>query len=402
MRICLAHPYFWPDTAPHASMLRTIAGRLASDGHEVTVLAAQPSYGSGADMPREPAVSELDGVVVRRTATLPNRGLRAVRYLNMPVFAVQVVAHLARGGYDVVVGGSLPPVLGPVAFRLGCWLGRSMFVHREMDIWPEVWGLVRPRPGAGYRVVRSVMAWVSRRTDLVLVLSEDMAETVRGRGVDGERIRVINNFEVEDFDGQARAAKGDGPSNGPVRVVFAGNLGRFQGLDTVVEASRRLGPEANLRVEFMGDGSEKAALRRAASELSGRVIVHDRRPIAAARAFIAGADLGLVTLRPGVTRVAYPSKTMTYLAEGLPLLVMAERDSSLARMVDEEGIGFVVEPGDVEAMAEVFSSCSRDPERLSAMRAAARRVYERDFERSRILDHWSELFREIEKQVERS
>ena len=65
-----------------------------------------------------------------------------------------------------------------------------------------------------------------------------------------------------------------------------------------------------------------------------------------ARALMRQADLGVVSLAPDVVRYAFPSKTQTYLAESLPLLVLCELDSELAEVTQSAGLGAVVAPGD--------------------------------------------------------
>ncbi|MEL7430004.1 MAG: hypothetical protein AAFN43_08380, partial [Pseudomonadota bacterium] len=67
MRIVILYRYFWPDAPPYATMLKTIAEGLTKDGHEITVLCGQPSYGAGKDLPHQPARENLHiGVDVRR------------------------------------------------------------------------------------------------------------------------------------------------------------------------------------------------------------------------------------------------------------------------------------------------------------------------------------------------
>ena len=104
----------------------------------------------------------------------------------------------------------------------------------------------------------------------------------------------------------------------------------------------------------MGDGAARADLvSRAESFPTGArasVTVLPHASSADARELMRTADLGLVTLQPGVIRLAYPSKTMTYLSEGLPLLVGVEADSELATTVRAEGIGFVLEALDAAAV----------------------------------------------------
>jgi glycosyltransferase involved in cell wall biosynthesis len=58
-----------------------------------------------------------------------------------------------------------------------------------------------------------------------------------------------------------------------------------------------------------------------------------------ANAIIAQASLGIVSLNPGIYRYAFPSKTFTYMACGVPIIAVVEKDGELARMVEENGVG---------------------------------------------------------------
>ena len=82
-----------------------------------------------------------------------------------------------------------------------------------------------------------------------------------------------------------------------------------------------------------------------------RVEVHGYRPPSEVAEFLATrADLGVVSLAPGVIRAAYPSKTLSYLRQATPILALVESDSELAATVRDEKIGIQVEPGDVEGL----------------------------------------------------
>ena len=70
MKILLIHRYFWPDTPPYAVILKKIARRLATDGHDVTVLSTQPAYKPELANEVQPSVEVIDGYRVVRISLI--------------------------------------------------------------------------------------------------------------------------------------------------------------------------------------------------------------------------------------------------------------------------------------------------------------------------------------------
>ena len=66
MRILIIYRHFWPDSPPYASLLRSIAGRLVRDGHQVEIWTEQPGYKSADTRKRAPRREQLDGIRVER------------------------------------------------------------------------------------------------------------------------------------------------------------------------------------------------------------------------------------------------------------------------------------------------------------------------------------------------
>jgi colanic acid biosynthesis glycosyl transferase WcaI len=102
-----------------------------------------------------------------------------------------------------------------------------------------------------------------------------------------------------------------------------------------------------------------------------------------------------VSLAPNIIRVAYPSKTMTYLELGCPLLAVVETDTELARLIRNHDIGFVTPPGDVTSLQDAFAQVISRRDELAAMRPRARDVARQAFDPTRLLDQWSALYGEL-------
>ncbi len=400
MRIVLIHRYFWPDTPPYAHILRDIAMRLGETGHDVTVLTCQPSYNRSA-VSRTAAREQLaPGVEVRRWSVLPDRRFTAVKAINLVLFCARLlIARRRLGKIDVVMAASTPPI--GVA-KVGQWfahLSGARFLYHKQDIYPEVVtapGILRARRWA------SLLRWLDSRTDRaadrVVVLSEDMADTVAARGVKPDQIVVINNFDPWALDDPA---DGDTvPSNeagGTFRVVFAGNLGRFQNLETVMAAAIKLRDEEGIAFHFFGDGALRAQLEQQVAIGGFRnVHIHGYRPPAEVAKFLrTQADLGIVSLMPGVIRAAYPSKTLSYLRQGCPVLALVEADSALARTIDVAGAGFHAAPTDPEAVANTVRRLAERPAELLGARRHAADLYREQFSPERQLERWVGLFEDV-------
>ncbi len=361
MKVVLVHRYFWPDTPPYASMLRTIAEGLSSAGHEVTVLTAQPSYGGSHLHESAPPEEMLGAVRVRRLRLFPEqKSQMARRAINLALFAAQVFWTTARRGrQDAVMAATTPPILVAFAALLGARFSGARFVYHMQDIYPEV--LAKPEQGVLARVSRRIDAVTTGHADRVVVLSRDMASTVHSRPGSAPTTTVINNFLPDREHGETGIEIETEFRPGSFQIVFAGNLGRFQGLDvalSAVKAALDAGVECHL--VLLGDGVAKPDLEAQAAELlNDRVFLPGRVSQAQAEAVVAASDLALVTLQPGLIRAAYPSKTMTYLSTGTRVLAAVEPDSELAETIIQNDVGDACRLEAEEMAAAIIDLASR-------------------------------------------
>ena len=270
-----------------------------------------------------------------------------------------------------------------------------------MDLHPEIGALSGEfRNRFVYAALQRIDRATCRRAAAIVVLSEDMRDSLlrRDPSIDS-RIVVLNNFDLPDYSepGAAHATPPDRTDR--LRVVFTGNLGRFQGLETVVEGLTLVQHEVDAELLLMGEGAAKAGLERAAAKLHPDSRVHiqflPHGTPSDARALMRTADLGLVTLTPQIIRYAYPSKTMTYLAEGLPLLVATEPDSQLARTVSAERLGLVAPRHDADAVAAAIRLAVDEREGLEQMRSAAREYALANFAEAQALIRWVRLLSHV-------
>lgn len=379
-------------------MLRSIGAQLAADGHEVTVLTAQPSYTKVTAERKMPRHQELDGIHVKRARLLPESKRNYVgRALNMLLFMCTITSHILfrrkNNRYDLVMASTMPPVLVAAAARKCAHLCGGKFFYHMMDIYPEI-ALASGMAKKGF--LTNSLARIDRnncaKAERVIVLSSDMRDAVAARGIPTTNVEVLNNFQLQSFDGEGCIPKGIEKPEGSFRILFAGNLGRFQGLETMLEAMALLDDLPAVRFDLLGAGVGRASLEQlAGSRLNRSIFFHGYQPIENTVHVIKTCDLGLIALNPEIYRHAYPSKTMTYLGVGAPILLVIEAESELAQMVERECIGYHAPQNNPEALAAVIRKAYAERGDLDEKRARSKALAERAFTAEAVLPRWSEL-----------
>jgi glycosyltransferase involved in cell wall biosynthesis len=403
-RVLAIHRYYWPDTPPYASILRAIAERWRAAGHCVDVLTSQPSYKPEV-IEEAPKIEQMDGVTVRRLPMKPDRSSRWRRTFNVVWFPVVVAWRILVGPrYDVIMCSTVPPVLLAWAVSTVARLRGSRFVYHCMDLHPEIGRLSGEfSRGSVYWLLHRLELSTCRRSAAIVVLSDDMKHAVLDRDPRlADRVVVLTNFELPDFvsDGGIEIASPVPSRPDTMRIVFAGNLGRFQGLEAIAQAVLDL-DSAHARVELvlMGEGTAKSGIEKlvaqASPEAAARVVLLPHGQPRVVRALLDTAQMGLVSLAPGVIRYAYPSKTATYLGAGLPVLVAVEPDSFLARSVVEHGVGGLLPVDDVAGVRAALALWAARCDELPAMAERAKAYWHREYAAERILPRWESLLEDV-------
>lgn len=395
-RVLAIHRYYWPDTPPYATMLRRIVSQWVEDGHQVDVLSSQSSYKTSINNPVLPAKSDLDGATIFRLRLFSEAGRPAIRILNTIYLCSMILFRcIFLQRYDVIMVSTSPPVLAAFFSALAAKITGARFIYHCMDIHPEIGRLSGEfsHPWV-FSVLQKMDAWSCKQANPVVVLSEDMKKSIQLRE-DGVRCRieVINNFSLptgQEDDSSLPFAMHQDDFN----LIFAGNIGRFQGLDVLVDAIGRLKANKHIRLILMGDGVAKTFLEKRAKELDANVTFVGHQTVSVAKKAMQEAGAGFVSLIPTLYQYAYPSKTMTYLEQGCPLIVAVEADSQLAQEVAKEGTGIVVPVDDVDALAQAINNMASQDSERAVMKQRAMVVAKHNYAEEIVLPKWSQLINE--------
>jgi glycosyltransferase involved in cell wall biosynthesis len=374
----------WFDPEPTFKGL-VFARALAVRGYEVEVVTGFPNYPGGKMYPGYKILpiqrTTIDGVAVTRLPLYPSHDAGAVgRILNYVSFFLSAWLYLtfAARRADIVYAYHPPLTVGLAAVGAK-FFRRTPTVLDIQDIWPDTLTATGMIGNArALRLVGALCRWVYKRVSHIVVLSPGFRRLLIKRGVPEAKITVIPNWADEVAIGSAATTVAVPNLPGKFRLLFAGNIGRAQKLDIVLDAAALLQDvRPDIAVILLGSGLEVPRLR-SRTNAEGIYNVHFLPPVPMAKvgAYLAAADALLVHLRNDpLFAITIPSKTQAYLAAGRPLIMGVAGDA--ADITKAAAAGLVVPPEDAQALASAIKKLAdMPPEGRAAMGKAGRRYYD--------------------------
>ena len=173
-----------------------------------------------------------------------------------------------------------------------------------------------------------------------------------------------------------------------ITLLYSGNLGIGQDVDSVLHAAAQLKGEVSLHILIVASGKNLSSVKRLASDLQLENIEF-REPVPLYRLpdLLAEGDIHLAYQRPGTEGLLLPSKIYGTLAAGRPSLFVGPADCELARIVRDSRSGITVEPGNVESIVAALRTLTQSPALRSKMGRNAREYYDVNFGRERSVSH---------------
>jgi glycosyltransferase involved in cell wall biosynthesis len=388
MRIIFLTITFYPE--PNAIHGLPLAKHLAAKGYNIKVLTSFPQYPIGRIYPgyrmRPWQWETIEGIPVLRVPIYPSHDTSAIRrfftYLSF-AFAAATIGATLIGPADVVYLYDPPPTNGIASLILKVFR-RTPIVHDIADMWPETVvesGMVRNKYTK--KIMSALIgAWcrfLYRQADIVTVLSPGFKRLLIERGVPANKVRVIYNWAdettfhpIEPDPVLAREIGFEGRFN----IVYAGNLGVYQGVDTVIKAAALIKDHPRIQVVLVGIGPTQDELKRLASDLGAdNVRFLGRRQYEEMPKINSLADVLLIHLKDrAFLHATIPGKTQVSLASGLPILMAVRGDA--AEIVRKAKAGIICEPENPSAMAKAMVEMSQlSKEKLQDMGRQGRSYY---------------------------
>ena len=401
MKILIVSQYFWPEQF----RINDLVQGLKERGNDLSVLTGLPNYPSGKLFDGygwwNKRYDQMDGVPIYRVPIFLRRQGRswqlALNYLSFVFWGCLLGSwFLRKQNFDVIFVYEPSPFTVGIPGMLMRRLKNAPMFFWVQDLWPESLSAAGAiRSPIILQAVRLMVKWIYHNCDRVLVQSEAFIEPAVLAGAERQRILYYPNW-AESFYRPLSASEAPLQEvNFPegFRVMFAGNLGEAQSLETIVDAADRLKAVSGIKWIIIGDGRRSNWVQQEVRRLGldDRVTFFGRYAAELMPYFFASADALLITLKADdVFAQTIPSKLQSYMACGKPLLAALHGEG--ARVIREASAGYVVAAEDGRGLAEAVLRLYHTPEaERSIMGDQARKYYETHFERNRLislLEQW--------------
>ena len=395
-----------PDRTGIAPLNTELSEYLAARGHRVSVATVFPHY------PEWKLSREY------RSALWRSELRNGVHLYRGPVYVPSKRTSLRRILYDTSVGLSTalralplpradlilavsPPLQVALAGGFLSRLKRIPLLVQVKDLLPDLaiaLGMLR-NPWA-IHLARKLEELVYRQASDVLVICEGFASSLRSKGVPESKIHIIPDWVDTRFirpnpsqDGFRRTHR---IASSDFLVLHTGNMGAKQKLDNLLEAASLLQSLPDLRFCLVGDGSDRVRLEQCAHNLAlPNVRFLPLQPREVLPSMLASADVLLLNQASRVVDMVIPSKLLTYLAAGRPVIAAVPPASEASRCLGDAGGGLVVEPENPAQLAAAILNLYEHRDRALQMGLAARRYAESHFASDRILARYESLFASV-------
>lgn len=353
MKINIFSYVFWPEYF----LVNELAESLAQRGHEVSVQTSLPNYQTGSLAPQYsffsgPYFEEYQSVKIFRYPVVSRKKsfiFLALNYLTNVMSGFFNLIRLPRG--DVYFFFATSPLLFILPVILLKKITKKPLVIWYQDLWPDSFFAVTGINSKGLllKILNLLIRFVYKNTDLMLLQSPAFEENLKRYNFQGRTELLYNwapSFLPSQYEPQWLAEL---PKNKFI-LTFAGNIGKVQALDQLVEAARVLqGESYGIHFALVGEGSYLPELIKRVQELGlTNIGFYGRKPVDEMPALFRRSDALLVSLKddPTFNRVV-PSKIQAYMTSGKP--IVAFLNGVGADIVREARCGIVVPAEDKKA-----------------------------------------------------
>ena len=396
--------YFYPEYISSATLPFDTALSLAKEDFTVGALCGYPKEYNMED--EVPLMEIYEGIKIRRLKYLQLKRRNFIgRIINYFSFTFMVALHIFElRKYKCVIVYSNPPIL-PFIAALGKKLFNIKVVFVSYDIYPEMAIITNAisEDSIISKMMNKVNKFVFKSVDKVVALSNEMKKYLlahRSLLVENH-IEVIPNWyedkstskiEESQYNELFRSIKKDGN----LVVSYFGNMGIAQDFDTIVNAIRKFKDDNKIQFIFAGHGNKMDSLKNIIkNEKLKNVTIFD---------FLHGQDFEdalnisdcfLVSLADGLTGLAVPSKTYTYMMAGKPIIAIIGEDSDIARDLKENNAGYSMEVGEVDKLVNAINELKNNDEKRKQMGQNCRNIYLKKYTKEHCTQQYVSMIRKL-------
>ncbi|GBF12472.1 glycosyltransferase family 4 protein [Tepidibacillus sp. HK-1] len=394
MKILVICQYFYPEQF----RVNDICFELAKEGHEVTVLTGLPNYPSGVIDSKyrgfKNRTEEINGVKVIRSWLLGRgKGVKklALNYISFALSST-LKAIFMKKEFDLILVYQLSPVTMALPGILLKKLTKKPLIIYCHDLWPEsIVSAGISSESKIYSILLKLSKWIYKSADEIFISSKLFEEYFNHTLDIYDHITHLPVYAEALFEN----IRSTNRSDETVNLVFAGNIGAMQSVETIIYAANELREDHHIKFHLVGDGSFREKCEELTDTLQlNNVIFHGQHPISEMPRFYEMADAFLITLKDNkVISYTLPNKVQSYMAAGKPIIGAINGETQI--VIDEANCGLCAPAEDYKELANNIRKFVKEKEKHSIYGENARKYYDNNFSKKRYIERLNRLLQKI-------
>ncbi|PHR71962.1 MAG: hypothetical protein COA66_07090 [Arcobacter sp.] len=392
-RIVIISEYFYPNNRTDANLLLDISKKLYEVNDENIQVICTSSLNGKSEL------SFLKNKIIRlKSIKLNDNNLiaRIFKFLLLTIkLSTKAIVTIKKD--DRVLITTNPAFLVPIIslFRKFRKFEYTLLVY---DVFPENLGAagIISSNKLFYKIVKKIYDWSYSSADKIVVIGRDMNDVVSSKTKNKVPITLIENWcdinTIKEEDKSRNKILNDLKIVNKKVFLFAGNLGRVQGIETLLKAAS-LVQDKEFVLLFIGDGAYKNnILDYIKTNKACNVFYAGNFPFSRKNEFLNACDVAIISLSKSMYGLGVPSKSYTNMASSKPLLYIGDNKSEISLLVKEHNIGWTIEPGNIEKLSALIDKICIESNNFNIMGKKSRKIVETYYSKDIILNKYKKLY----------
>ena len=339
MKILVISQYYYPEPF----RITDICEELVKMGHDVLVVTGTPNYPMGEiykgyeDGKKSDEV--INGVKIHRCKIHPRKTGALHRLWNYYSYCLASTKYIKKldKSYDVVFINQLAPVMMAKAGIKYAKLHNKKSILYCLDLWPASLVAGGVSKGLIYKWFYHESKKIYKSVDKILITSKSFAKYFEEE-FDIKETYYLPQYAEDTFNFE----KCKKSPNGFIDLMFAGNVGTAQNVDSIIKVASLCKDIKNLRWHIVGDGIELNNCKKLADKLDVSISFYGRKSIEQMPIYYSMADAMLVTMKKDdILNMTLPGKVQSYMAAKKPILGAINGETQF--IVKEANCGYIVD-----------------------------------------------------------
>lgn len=396
--------FFYPEYISSATLPYDTAKALVKSGVSVGVICGYPKEYSTCQ--KVPSKEIHEGIEINRINYIQLKRSNILgRLINYFSFTASVLTKfMSIRKYKTIIVYSNPPIL-PMIASLAYKVFGVKIIFVSYDIYPEI--AIKTNTINEKSIISKTMNFINKslykNANKVVALSYDMKEIIlKNRSqINENQIEVIPNW----FENKTRLSTEESYENilfkdvkakEKLVVSYFGNMGIAQDLNTLIEAMKQFKNDKDVIFVFSGHGNKLPYLKdTVAKEELKNVIIYEFLHGEDFQDALNISDVFVVSLEKGLTGLAVPSKTYSYMMAGKPVIAIMGTNSDISKDLIENKAGFAMEVGEVENLVDAIRELKKNEQLRTEMGLNIRRVFEEKYTTEKATSKYVDMIKDV-------